>query len=589
MSHSVTLLRSVHCGPTSDTRFGHLNESFGVSGLRPNDSPVAAETEFRSRSASSVTATCCVESKQLDPTEDADSGWQGTVGDRDIPPTLQILDNFDVSQHLSQDGTTFTLSGCQLDCLGHFHLETLPTLKVLRLSGNVLPDIHTWEASVAKFTALTHLDLSACQLKQIPVLSSLRCLTHFQASGNVLTSSRGLLFCVSLQCVVLSHNRLRRVEQFETLQKLEELDVSHNQLGPTALAALRTVAACSRLTIIRVRGNPFAAHAAYRMQLSDLIPSLALVDDRKVQQPKSVKAERFEPELVQVKRHHGQAHRGYMRSTESRLAQLTPNRTRVSQTLRSVSTPVTRSVERSGQSLPGKPPRTRRKNTGLQSELRPEACALDSAPQTMGSRQSPNESPCVGVGSSSQADVLVASERASCEQPQPSSLDISRLSSVELAAVACDIASPALSDAVGKFGGVHGLGGDLVRDVPDQRSDGEAVCRFYPGRESLHSDERDVHLGSDCVHKSGSRRLSTLEELLDEKRRLLDRVSAKLMAAAESPPTIGPQVASWMPAASVDEAVCVKGDGFSDLCSLRATIRKGIERKRAILSQLQTE
>lgn len=55
------------------------------------------------------------------------------------------------------------------------------------------------------------------------------------------------------------HLRLSAAQQVEMLQRLQELDLSHNKLGPTAQAALRAAAGCSHLRVLRIVGNPLAA------------------------------------------------------------------------------------------------------------------------------------------------------------------------------------------------------------------------------------------------------------------------------------------------------------------------------------------
>ena len=52
-------------------------------------------------------------------------------------------------------------------------------------------------------------------------------------------------------------------------------------LGPSAHVALRSVAAaCTSLLVIRVVGNPLAQKAGYRHQLTNLFPTLTIIDDR---------------------------------------------------------------------------------------------------------------------------------------------------------------------------------------------------------------------------------------------------------------------------------------------------------------------
>jgi len=121
----------------------------------------------------------------------------------------------------------------------------------------------------------------------LPLLERSVLLTNLTASDNAVTSAGGLQFCTDLHRVDLRSNRLRRVDQLETLQLLEELDVSYNQLGPTLSAALSTVAFCRNLRVISVAGNPLAKVRAHRAEITNLIPSLLLVDDWKVKDPRN--------------------------------------------------------------------------------------------------------------------------------------------------------------------------------------------------------------------------------------------------------------------------------------------------------------
>eukprot|EP00928_Gymnodinium_smaydae_P091674 TRINITY_DN753_c0_g2_i1.p1 TRINITY_DN753_c0_g2~~TRINITY_DN753_c0_g2_i1.p1 ORF type:complete len:748 (-),score=108.66 TRINITY_DN753_c0_g2_i1:9-2252(-) len=155
-------------------------------------------------------------------------------------------------------------------------------LRQLCLSGIDLTDPETVAEPLSQLEALEELDISRNRLQRLPLLQRQRKLLDFDASENLLRSSRGLLHCESLRHVSLAHNQLRRVEQLETLQALEVLDVSHNQLGPTPLIALRPLAACASLRELRVAGNPLANTSAVRGQLRALIPSLAFVDRDKV-------------------------------------------------------------------------------------------------------------------------------------------------------------------------------------------------------------------------------------------------------------------------------------------------------------------
>lgn len=199
------------------------------------------------------------------------------------PEKQLVLSNLEDFRKLSQGRTSLNLQDLQLRSIAPLGLESLSALRSLSLAGNHLTEAPSLQESLSHLVGLTELDISRCRLKSLPLLEHNSNLTHFNASENLLTSSRGLVYCMSVRFLLLAHNRLKRVDQLETLQNLEELDVSHNRLGPTAQAAMRNVAACARLQVLRVKGNPFAEVAAHRAQLTNLIPSLLVVDDRKLQ------------------------------------------------------------------------------------------------------------------------------------------------------------------------------------------------------------------------------------------------------------------------------------------------------------------
>lgn len=187
-------------------------------------------------------------------------------------------------EHIEQPPREVTLSfrDAGLSSLSTVQLDVHPPLLSLCLAGNNFAD-HTELAShLSRLEALTNLDISRCRLKQLPLLVHCRSLEVFNASDNFAISSRGLLYCTSLRRVLLRRNRLRHIEQMETLNKMEELDVSHNQLGPTPGAALRALGGCAALRVLNVAGNPFAK-ADHRSQVRNFVPSLVMIDGHPVQ------------------------------------------------------------------------------------------------------------------------------------------------------------------------------------------------------------------------------------------------------------------------------------------------------------------
>eukprot|EP00927_Polykrikos_kofoidii_P002496 TRINITY_DN10992_c0_g1_i1.p1 TRINITY_DN10992_c0_g1~~TRINITY_DN10992_c0_g1_i1.p1 ORF type:complete len:1064 (+),score=189.95 TRINITY_DN10992_c0_g1_i1:58-3249(+) len=207
--------------------------------------------------------------------EDSDNG---------VCEVVSLGGNEQRGRSLNLSNRKLTDIGPLLDISSTFASEDLGRcLLRLVISGNEFADAEALAVPLSRLESLTELDMSSNRLSRLPMLQRLRRLVRFDASRNSLKSSRGLLYCASLQFVSLAHNQLRRVEQLETLQALDVLDVSHNKLGPTPLAALRPLAACRHLRELRVEGNPLsAAGTAHRGQLASLIPSLIFVDRDKV-------------------------------------------------------------------------------------------------------------------------------------------------------------------------------------------------------------------------------------------------------------------------------------------------------------------
>eukprot|EP00929_Paragymnodinium_shiwhaense_P025657 TRINITY_DN15460_c0_g1_i2.p1 TRINITY_DN15460_c0_g1~~TRINITY_DN15460_c0_g1_i2.p1 ORF type:complete len:861 (+),score=186.32 TRINITY_DN15460_c0_g1_i2:75-2657(+) len=195
--------------------------------------------------------------------------------------------NLDDVCHLSEDESTLKCCGHRLPTIGKL-IEPVSQrlgqqLLFLSLAGNELSDAGSLSTPLACLERLTELDLSSNKLVKLPALQRQRRLLRLDASRNLLKSSRGLLFCEALQHVSLANNYIRRVEQLETLKALDVLDVSNNELGPTALAALRPLSACSCLRELRVSGNPMSSKGtAYRAQIANFIPSIVFVDRDRV-------------------------------------------------------------------------------------------------------------------------------------------------------------------------------------------------------------------------------------------------------------------------------------------------------------------
>lgn len=195
----------------------------------------------------------------------------------------------EAEQKLAAAPTSISLKDLCISSLPSCALRALPGLTSLCISGNRFDDLDELGGQLSKLAALVDLDVSRCQLPRLPIFGSLMPqLTRLDASANCLSSSFGLAQFVGLRWLSLADNRLRCLEQVDALRSLEELDVSHNRLGPTPHAALRAAAACPQLRVLHVVGNPVSECAAHHVQLSEMIPSLHLVDGRLVQRTRTV-------------------------------------------------------------------------------------------------------------------------------------------------------------------------------------------------------------------------------------------------------------------------------------------------------------
>eukprot|EP00930_Biecheleria_cincta_P084171 TRINITY_DN7365_c0_g1_i1.p1 TRINITY_DN7365_c0_g1~~TRINITY_DN7365_c0_g1_i1.p1 ORF type:complete len:800 (-),score=133.91 TRINITY_DN7365_c0_g1_i1:834-3233(-) len=183
---------------------------------------------------------------------------------------------------LSEIEHHLNLQNLQLCSLRLNSAQFLPaSLTSLCLSGNAFEDMGELAEQLSPLTCLVELDLSRCRLTRLPEFPRLPCLVHLDISKNSLLSCVGLYKCSSLLRLSLSRNRLHHLEQLEMLLRLEELDASQNHLGPKT-QALRNVAACTKLRAMWVEGNPLAKDKSYRGMLLSLFPSLVLLDDKLV-------------------------------------------------------------------------------------------------------------------------------------------------------------------------------------------------------------------------------------------------------------------------------------------------------------------
>eukprot|EP00931_Biecheleriopsis_adriatica_P095693 TRINITY_DN69300_c0_g1_i1.p1 TRINITY_DN69300_c0_g1~~TRINITY_DN69300_c0_g1_i1.p1 ORF type:complete len:511 (-),score=108.77 TRINITY_DN69300_c0_g1_i1:8-1540(-) len=210
--------------------------------------------------------------------------------------TLESCDGASIDREAKREGTALSDVGLKTSArltLQDLQLVSLSAalrsshvapsnLTCLCLSGNAFEDSAELAAQLSSLQKLVELDLSRCCLTDLPEFPRMACLRSIDVSRNSLTSPRGISRCSALLRLSLARNRLQGTEQLEMLLQLEELDLSQNQLGPSVQSAMRTVAACTKLRILRVEGNPLAKDKSHRVLLASLFPSLVLLDERLV-------------------------------------------------------------------------------------------------------------------------------------------------------------------------------------------------------------------------------------------------------------------------------------------------------------------
>ncbi|CAD7929958.1 unnamed protein product [Amoebophrya sp. A25] len=103
-----------------------------------------------------------------------------------------------------------------------------------------------------EFRNVRTLRLTHNQLRELPVLD-LPTLQKLDLSKNQLTTTRNLFLCEHLEELVFDQNRIRCVQNLETLESLKFLDLRNNQIEDAT--ALRSIAYNVSLVVLLLQGN----------------------------------------------------------------------------------------------------------------------------------------------------------------------------------------------------------------------------------------------------------------------------------------------------------------------------------------------
>eukprot|EP00933_Yihiella_yeosuensis_P019632 TRINITY_DN15867_c0_g1_i1.p1 TRINITY_DN15867_c0_g1~~TRINITY_DN15867_c0_g1_i1.p1 ORF type:complete len:770 (+),score=148.25 TRINITY_DN15867_c0_g1_i1:176-2485(+) len=545
------------------------------------------------------------------------------------------------------------------------------SLTSLCLSGNAFSDVAELSSQLARLVSLVELDLSRCKLTHLPEFPRLQCLSDLNLSGNDLMSSRGLARCSGLRRLSLARNRLRTTEQLEMLLQLEELDLSHNQLGAKSVAkmkcsskqealkssaskcgvaaeaSLRPVAACTKLRALWVQGNPFAADGSHRPRLASLFPSLVLLDERLVR-PQRVAAARngTEDETGAKGRGtlgYGLLARGWPTQQKEKGSDAVKDQSQngCSHGNSSVSSSGRQHLNSAGRSKvpasPQRPPMYLRPTkaslaqvvhrTSSEQDLaavdRPVHCLSSPSP-------GPRRSPAAAMARSSSVGALSAGF-APLPRRKASKADTRRCSPMRSGlqemrpspARAAPVWRPASPQELSR--GHHGpSGGGLSRASPTKKRSmspqgrGSSAMAWVPPLPVYHGNHSKIS-GNSAAKADTADVEASLTSLLEEKRRLLQRVSGKIGKgvvnavlgcngpcmssslvlseghANQSVTASGMEASPIISHSLMSSASLNQGEGnlddsmseASDLRSLCDSLRGGIERKRVLLQQLQ--
>ncbi|TMW66239.1 hypothetical protein Poli38472_004004 [Pythium oligandrum] len=154
-------------------------------------------------------------------------------------------------------------------------LRVFDTAMAIDMSNNELEMIPTTIPAT-----LMALDVSFNLIAHVRGIDRLKNLQELHLGYNRLSDVSILEFCPLLQRLNLSGNRLVHTRGIETLANLENLDLSDNLIeSPEAFRALSLNVNLTHLTL---RGNPIAIKSDYRVWVLDMIPSVLILDDKKI-------------------------------------------------------------------------------------------------------------------------------------------------------------------------------------------------------------------------------------------------------------------------------------------------------------------
>ncbi|DAZ93816.1 TPA: hypothetical protein N0F65_004205 [Lagenidium giganteum] len=152
-------------------------------------------------------------------------------------------------------------------------LRVFETAVAIDVSNN---EIDKLPSSIPK--ELVALDISFNLISSIQGIERLQHLQELHLGFNRLTDVSVLEFCPQLVRVNLSGNRLMNTKGIETLPFLENLDLSENLIELYVFRLLLN----QSLTHLSLRGNPISVKADYRVLLLDMIPSVLMLDNKKI-------------------------------------------------------------------------------------------------------------------------------------------------------------------------------------------------------------------------------------------------------------------------------------------------------------------
>ncbi|KAE9046419.1 hypothetical protein PR002_g1673 [Phytophthora rubi] len=154
-------------------------------------------------------------------------------------------------------------------------LRVFSTADTIDLSNNEIDKIPSSIPS-----EVVTLDISFNVIASLHGIERLKFVQELHLAFNRLDDVSALEFCPRLVRVNLSGNRLMNTRGIETLEYLENLDVSDNLIEfPEALRALSMN---QNLTHLTIRGNPLSQKPGYHVPMLDMIPSLIMLDDKKM-------------------------------------------------------------------------------------------------------------------------------------------------------------------------------------------------------------------------------------------------------------------------------------------------------------------